>query len=389
MKNTLSNRCLCFCLFISLLFVSSPLLSAEKTPKQKIQLIKKELIQINRDLKKTKKRKTQEVKKIKAFDVEIASLRNKLREYKSEKRTTKKEISKLKRKSDQLDKDLLKNKNTLTEMTRALYEMGGENYLKIILNHNDAGEQSRMRVYYEYFYKTFEQQQIKLKNNLNEIALIDEALSQKLSDYDILLSKLKKETTSLKAERKSKKKYLAKLNRKIKSKKSRIKTLKSSRKTLAKILKALKKRKHREKMEQLSGMSFAKHKGKLKWPVKGKIRHKYGQKRANTGLKWRGVLISTKLGEKVSAVENGTVVFADWLSGYGFVLIIDHRKGYMSLYGHNQQLLKEVGDKVKTGDIIAEAGNSGRIGKPSLYFEIRRNGKPVNPAKWMMARKRR
>ena len=376
---------ICCCLFL----VISPLFSAEKNPDQKLQLIKKELIQINADLKKTTQEKNQQIKKIKAFDVEIASLRKKLGKFKIERRSTKKEIEQLKLKSSRLTISLKKNINTLAKMTRALYEMGDENYLKIILNHSNAGEQDRMRFYYEYFYKTFEKQQITLKDNINELVLINDALTQKLSEYDILLKKLKKETESLKNERKSKRIYLAKLNQKIKSKKSRIKLLKSSRKTLAKILKALKKRKHREAEAKLSGMSFAENKGRLKWPVKGKIRRKFGQIRSNTGLRWRGVLISAKLGAKVSAVENGTVVFSDWLSGYGFVLIIDHRKGYLSLYGHNQQLLKSVGDKVKAGDIIAESGNSGRLGESGLYFEIRRNGKPVNPAKWMMARKRR
>jgi len=375
--------CLISCCFLS------PLSAAEKNPQKKLQLVKKELIQINKDLKKTKIKKTQQAKKIQAFDVEIANLRNKLKKIGLAKKNTSKEIKSLKIKSSALNKRIQENKNNLAEMTRALYQLGEEKYLKIILNNNDTSEQSRMRTYYDYFYQAFETQQQQLNFDLAEIATIDEALAQKISEYDILLQELKKETDSLVTERKNKKTYLAKLNKKIKNKKSRLKTLKSSRKTLEKILKTLKKRKHREKMQRLSGMSFAKHKGRLKWPVNGKLRHKYGQPRANSGLKWRGVLISAKTGEKVRAVDGGTVVFSDWLSGYGFVLILDHGKGYMSLYGHNQQLLKNVGERVKVGDIIAEAGSSGRLGKPGLYFEIRRNGKPVNPAKWMLARKKR
>jgi len=374
--------------FISCCFLSS-LSAAEKNPQKKLQLVKKELIQINKDLKKTEKKKTQQTKKIQAFDVEIASLHKKLKKIKRDKKATSKEIKTLKTKSSAVTKRIKENKANLAEMTRALYQLGEQNYLKIILNNNDASEQSRMRIYYDYFYQAFEKQQQQLNLDLAEIIAIDEALVQKIEEYDALLLKLKKETDSLIAKRKNKKTYLAKLDKKIKTKRSRLKTLKSSRKTLEKVLKALKKRKHREKMERLSGMSFAKHKGRLKWPVNGKLRHKYGQARANSGLKWRGVLISAKTGEKVRAVDSGTVVFSDWLSGYGFVLILDHGKGYMSLYGHNQQLLKEVGEKVKDGDAIAEAGSSGRLGKPGLYFEIRRNGKPVNPAKWMMARKKR
>jgi len=379
--------------FIFLCFISfcliSPLSAAEKNPQKKLQLLKKELLQINQDLKKTNKKKSQQVRKIQAFDVKIAKSRKQLKKFEAEKKTTKKEIKTLKAKSAILSKSIMANKKNLAEMTRALYQLGEENYLKIILNNSHSSEQSRMRVYYDYFYRSFEKQQQKLNHDLTEITAIDEALSQKLNEYDILLQTLENETNSLVAERKDKKAYLAKLNKKIKTKKTRLSTLKSSRKTLEKLLKALKKRKHREEMERLSGMSFAKHKGRLKWPVNGKVRRKYGQARANSGLKWRGVLISAKTGEKVRAVDAGMIVFADWLSGYGYVSIIDHGKGYMSLYGHNQQLLKDVGERVKVGDIIAEAGSSGRLGKPGLYFEIRRNGKPVNPAKWMMARKAR
>lgn len=375
--------CLISCSFVSSLY------AADKNPLKKLQSVKKELIQINKDLKKTEKRKAQHTKKIQAFDIEIAGLRKKLLKVEIDKKATSREIKTLKTQSATLSRRIKENKKKLSEMTRALYQLGEENYLKIILNNSDSNEQSRMRTYYDYFYQAFGKQQQQLKRDLAEISAIDEALAQKLNEYDILVQKLKKETDSLIAERKKKKAYLAKLDKKIQSKKSRLKRLKSSRKTLEKLVKALKKRKHREEMERLSGMSFAKNKGRLKWPVNGKLRRKYGQPRANSGLKWRGVLISAKTGEKVRAVNGGTVVFSDWLSGYGFVLIIDHGKGYMSLYGHNQQLLRDVGEKVKVGDIIAEAGSSGRLGKPGLYFEIRRNGKPVNPAKWMLARKKR
>ncbi|MDH3326710.1 MAG: peptidoglycan DD-metalloendopeptidase family protein [Gammaproteobacteria bacterium] len=134
-------------------------------------------------------------------------------------------------------------------------------------------------------------------------------------------------------------------------------------------------------------MSFAKKKGELSWPVSGRVTQKFGRIRAGSKLKWRGVLIETQAGAVVSAVEKGQVVFADWLTGYGFVLIIEHGKGYMSLYAHNQQLLGKVGDQVRKNQHIALAGNSGRSGKPALYFEIRYKGKPVNPARWIVARK--
>ncbi len=388
MKNSKQRLigCLLFLVF-SLFNVSLP--AAEKNPQKKLQLVKQELAKISRNLKNTEKTKSKQLKNIQSFDVDIAQLSNRLKTVKLQTSTTKKEISTLKTLSDSLSASIISNKKSLSRMSRALYLRGDDNYLKILMNHSDANEQSRMRAYYGYFYRAFEQQQMLLSNDLVQLKQVNKALEEKLAQYTLLLKKMEKETASLKLKRKNKKSYLAKLDKQIKSKQRKIKTLKSSRKTLEKLLTALKKRKHREKMERLSGMSFAKSKGRLKWPVKGKLRRKFGQSRANTGLKWRGVLLAAKAGENVIAIDGGTIVFSDWLSGYGFVIIVDHGKNYMSLYGHNQQLLKSVGDKVLRGDVIAEAGNSGRLGKPGVYFEIRRKGKPVNPSKWMVARNSR
>ncbi len=378
--------CLLFFFFSG---INASLSAAEKNPQKKLQLVKQELTQISRNLKNTEKTKSNQLKNIQSFDADIAKLSRQLKTAKTQTNATKTKISVLKTRSDNLAASILSNKKGLSKMSHALYLRGDDNYLKILMNHSDANEQSRMRAYYDYFYRAFEQQQTVLSNDLAQLSQVNEALEKKLTQYILLLKKIKKETSSLQIKRKSKKLYLTTLDKQIRSKQQKIRTLNSSRKTLEKLLTALKKRKHREKMARLSGMSFAKSKGRLQWPVKGKLRHKFGQSRGNTDLKWRGVLLAAKAGENVKTIDGGTIVFSDWLRGYGFVIIIDHGKNYMSLYGYNQQLLKSVGDKVLRGDVIAEAGNSGRLGEPGVYFEIRRKGKPVNPAKWMVARSSR
>jgi len=370
-------------------FTSSFRTRVGKNPQKKLQQVKQELIQINQNLNKTKKIKSKEQKKIKAFDAEISKLSRKLRQLRTKKTATNKEVTELKEKNAYLEGEISKNTAAVSAMSRAIYLQGDDNYLKILMNQGSASEQSRMRIYSEYFYRAFETSQAKLTKDLLESEKINRALEAKLEEYTKLLKENKKQAKVLEASRKKKKAYIAKLNREIKSNKRKVASLASSQKTLEKLVRALKKRKHREKLQKLSGMSFAKHKGKLQWPVKGKISRKYGQSRSSGGLKWRGVLLDAKSGEKVKAIDGGTVVFSDWLSGYGFVVIIDHGKNYMSLYGHNQSLLKSVGEKVLSGDVIAEAGSSGRLGKTGLYFEIRRKGKPVNPVKWMVSRRSR
>ena len=122
--------------------------------------------------------------------------------------------------------------------------------------------------------------------------------------------------------------------------------------------------------------------GGLGWPVAGSLLASYGGSLPD-GRRSDGVLISAAAGTQVKAVADGTVVFADWMTGYGMILIVDHGNGYMSLYAHNDGLLREAGDAVKRGDPVATVGSSGGQERPALYFELRRNGSPVNPSGWL------
>jgi septal ring factor EnvC (AmiA/AmiB activator) len=131
---------------------------------------------------------------------------------------------------------------------------------------------------------------------------------------------------------------------------------------------------------------FAQLKGKLSWPVQGRIAGDYGQSRGAGPVKWNGVLLEAPAGTAVRAVYYGRVAFADWLQGLGLLVIVDHGGGYMSLYGHNASLLKESGDWVEPGESIAQVGDSGGQARPGLYFEIRLNGEPVNPNPWIAKR---
>jgi septal ring factor EnvC (AmiA/AmiB activator) len=128
---------------------------------------------------------------------------------------------------------------------------------------------------------------------------------------------------------------------------------------------------------------FATLKGKLSWPVQGRLAGDFGQPRAGSVVKWNGVLLEAAAGTAVRAVYHGRVAFADWLPGLGLLVIIDHGGGYMSLYGHNEALLKESGDWVQPGETIAQVGDTGGQARPALYFEIRFKGEPVNPHTWI------
>ena len=131
-----------------------------------------------------------------------------------------------------------------------------------------------------------------------------------------------------------------------------------------------------------SSQRFSAVRGQLAWPVPGRLVNDYGQPRAGS-LRWNGVLVGAESGTSVRSLYYGRVVFADWLAGMGLLLVIEHGEGYMSLYGHNEALLKEAGDWVEPGERVALVGDSGGQGTPGLYFEIRRAGEPQNPHRWI------
>ncbi len=139
----------------------------------------------------------------------------------------------------------------------------------------------------------------------------------------------------------------------------------------------------RERRNAIPMDGLAKRKGKLPWPIKDKVLHNYGSRQTGQ-INWKGMVINAKYGQQVKSVYSGTVVFAEYLRGYGLVVLLDHGKGDMTLYGFNQALLKKEGDKVKAGEAIALAGNTGGQTRPSLYFEIRRNSQAQNPKSWLV-----
>ena len=127
---------------------------------------------------------------------------------------------------------------------------------------------------------------------------------------------------------------------------------------------------------------FAEKKGQMMWPTDGRLIRKFGEPKADGRLRWDGILLATGAGSDVTAVHRGRVVYSDWLPGMGLLVVLEHGDGYLSLYGHNQDLIMEVGEWVATGTVIAHAGDSGGQSLPGLYFEIRKNGSPVNPSRW-------
>jgi len=280
------------------------------------------------------------------------------------------------------EKVLLKSKkkqqNILSAQIETAYLSGNNDYLKLLLNQQNSSEIERSLVYYQHLHQARAQSISEFNTTLD-----------KITKNELAQKKIKQQLIVIKASQQQKAKQLAQQKKQQKKTNKNIAyDIGKQRKTLTELNIAEHKLKQqieilRKKQRiQISLAGLKQYKGKLDWPIKGKVIHNFNSKRFNN-VSWRGLVIKANEGAKVKAVSAGKIVFADWLRGFGMVTIIDHGQGYMSLYGHNQTLLKVTGEKVRKGDVISLAGRSGGQLESGVYFEIRHKGKAVNPRSWL------
>ena len=318
----------------------------------------------------------------------INKLLNEIDTIEKELDTTKDKVSSLTEKQKELLTVKSEQQYYIEQQVRAAYEIGSQEYLKVLLNQEDPNEIARMLTYYDYFNQA-RSRQIESYN----LTLLDlDRVTQELDEETVVLESQRKalgaQQKSLANVQKEKQTTLKVLINQISTTGSALSKLKQDRRRLEQLLDKL-----QESLVNLdeprSAQPFAGMQGKLLLPVEGRIIHRFGNQRNQGKLKWHGIFIDAAEGESVYAVHYGRVVFSDWLRGFGLLMIISHGEGYMSLYGHNQALFRETGDWVSAGEVIAAVGDSGGQDKTGLYFEIRIDGKPNNPQNWCVTREQR
>nr|WP_244183124.1 murein hydrolase activator EnvC [Vibrio hangzhouensis] len=262
----------------------------------------------------------------------------------------------------------------LAELVQTYYVTKQNNSGSSILSTNP--DEDRISQYYQHLAKARAETLELLAQTELELAENERALELERNQIAQLLEKQQQKRNALAKNQSSRKSTVSKIRKSISSDKTYLAELQRNETRLkAEIAKAAKR-------NQVPMDGLARQKGKLPWPVKGSILHSFGTKQTGQ-VNWKGMVIQAKYGESIKSVYSGTVVFADYLRGYGLVVLLDHGKGDMTLYGYNQTLLKKEGDKVAAGETIALAGDTGGQASSSLYFEIRRNSKVQNPKSWL------
>jgi septal ring factor EnvC (AmiA/AmiB activator) len=278
--------------------------------------------------------------------------------------------------------ELAQDRAALAGQIRAAQMIGQEEPLKLLLNQRDPAQAGRVFTYYRYFGRARATQIGAINAHLGELAALDAALADEEARLAALEAQRQGEIAKLTAARERRGRALVTLETESKNRAKELARLEDQKSGIEKLVRELRRALERvEKFPTDSKDAFAKLRGKLAWPAAGRVIASFGQVRAG-GVRWDGVLVSAEQGAPVRSVYHGRVVYADWLSGLGLLTIIDHGDGYLSLYGHNERLYKEVGERVTAGDTIASVGDSGGRSAPALYFEIRKAGRPVDPKPW-------
>jgi len=282
----------------------------------------------------------------------------------------------------------------LAGQIRAAYAMGQKEKLKLMLNQQDPALSSRMMVYFNYINK---ERLKKLADLEAAVQRLDQLDKQKQTETELLeqdLGRKKSEQAALDEARKQRNELLVQIGNDFSSSEQQLSQLQESESRLKSLMASLPITEEElavdvEHAKELSPAmensfeprgDFSTLKGKLPWPVRGRLVQKFGSPR--TEGTWDGVLINASEGMEIKAVTRGKVVYAEWLRGYGLLLIIDHGQGYMTLYAFNQSLYKRTGDSVEAGDVIASVGQSGGRSQAGLYFGIRKKGVPIDPLEW-------
>jgi septal ring factor EnvC (AmiA/AmiB activator) len=291
-------------------------------------------------------------------------------------------------------KEIDKLSKELAGQIRAAYAMGQKEKLKLLLNQQDPTLSSRMMVYFSYFNK---ERLKKLTEIEAAVQRLDQLDKQKKTETELLeqdLERKKSEQAALDEARKQRNELLVQIGNDFSSSEQQLTQLQESQNRLKSLMASLPITEEElavdaEQAKELSSpiensselkSDFSTLKGKLPWPVRGRLSQKFGSPRSEGT--WDGVLIDASEGMEIKAVTRGKVVYAEWLRGYGLLTIIDHGQGYMSLYAFNQSLYKRIGDTVEAGDVIASVGQSGGRSQAGLYFGIRKKGVPIDPLEW-------
>ncbi|MCP2002446.1 periplasmic septal ring factor [Buttiauxella ferragutiae ATCC 51602] len=350
---------------------------------------------------------------LQAQEKAIAEASRKLRETQNTLADLNRQIATMNASLAKLQKQQASQERNLAAQLDAAFRQGQHTGIQLILSGEESQRGQRLQAYFGYLNAARQETIEQLKQTKAEVDEQKASLESKQTEQQTLLYEQQAQQSKLEGARNERKKTLSTLESSLQQDQQKLSEMRQNQARLqgqiARAEAAAKARaekeareaeqvKTRQKEATSKGSTYkpteserslisrtgglGAPRGQAFWPVRGSILHRYGEQLQGE-LRWKGIVISAGEGTEVKAIADGRVILADWLQGYGLVVVVEHGKGDMSLYGYNQSALVNVGTQVRAGQAIALVGNSGGQGRPSLYFEIRRQGQAVNPQPWL------
>ncbi len=338
---------------------------------------------VNQDMEKRDKLSAQ----LRDAELSVQAARRQLDDLRAQRIEAEARLRKLEAEKAEREQALDGERTALAGELRTAYVNGREEQLKLLLNQEDPAAFGRMLAYYGYFGRARATRIQDIKDQLEHLALLREKIAGETARLQELETRQESQVAALRSAQEERSRAVGAIDQQIKARGGELDRLQSQSRALEKLIADLRKALEDAPPPTVKPAPFEPLKGKLPWPVQsGRVLARFGQPRAGGSLKWQGMLIGTDRGARVRAPFAGRVVYGDWLPGMGLMIVIDHGSGYMSLYGHNEELFRKVGETVAAGDVIGSVGDSGGHNEPALYFEVRRGRTPVDPQIWLQRR---
>ena len=426
-------------ILLALSCLLSPAFADERAQtQQQLDATRQDIAELKKTLGKLQEEKAGVQKDLKATETDIGNLEKQVEALQQELKKTEGDLERLETEKKKLQSARVEQQRLIAIQARSAYQNGREEYLKLLLNQQNPEKFARTLTYYDYLSKARLEQLRTFNETLRQLANVEQDIARQQEQLLAQRADLDSRRQALETERNKRQQVLAKLNNDMKDRDQKLQAREQDQADLGKVLKTIEetlarqareaeearkkallaqqeaeKRRQQEALAAAAareearepveppkkarttlgpmvssdganyGGAFSAARGKLPWPVNGRLLARFGDARGSDArAKWDGVMISANPGTQVRAVHGGRVVFADWLRGAGLLVILDHGNGYLSLYGHNQSLLKSAGDIVKAGEAISTVGDSGGQDSAGLYFAIRQQGRPTDPSQW-------
>ena len=410
--------------FLVLLALCVPLhAGASQVDRKQTELdaLKQRLQTLQQEFRDTQAHRQEAADELRQSERAISDAVRQLRELDGERRRTRSDLQTLTQQADATAARIRQQQSHLAKALRAAYQRGEGDALKLLLNGADPNQTARDLRYLAHLSRAQHAMIETLRADLAQLASLQQETAKKTSELTQLQSAREAEQQKLLADKRAREQVLQKLSVQIQQQRREISNLKRDERSLTQLVERLNRlmaqqaareaararaaqQAQKSQKDEKNGAGkagrplavitetpvafrserpFSGLKGSLRLPVAGELMNRFGAPREGGGLSWKGLFIRAAQGSAVKAIAAGQVVFAEWLRGFGNLIIVDHGEGYMSLYSNNESLYKQVGERVQPGDAIATVGNSGGQPAPGLYFEMRHQSRPVNPLLWV------